>query len=411
MRSDRFGYNKPSNKLKRIRIQIRITNALYYVIAGCLLLTTTLYFLVDSGSANSFPTYLLAIAVLLLLALNPIQYLLLDRRITLLAISLLTYLAVSVAWSGTEESIAKHLGYGVLILTFCIAIPVTLTRFRYALYWLLLLTILAAVISCGFTLYLHYTNPDYQPLPEPRLFALGRLNNPVISALSYGFAVMLCAYMVMTRERTIAKIVFAEIALLLIGAIVLTWSRGVWLALGAGLMVGVYLHYPGRRVKPLAIAAGLLALLATVVIAALGWDVLWQRALSFRPEIWSEFIRRTFAENVLIGVGMTTDSSFKLPELMIKHPHSLFVSTFYYGGLTGLGLYFGLLAACFQRIARLESREIRTLAGMLLTYGVTATFLDGDELLTKVNHLWLLIWLPAGLLLLKSPPKDASTTA
>ncbi|MBO6702615.1 MAG: O-antigen ligase family protein [Pseudomonadales bacterium] len=368
-------------------------------------LTCALYFLVESGSANSFPTYLISLAILPLLFLFPEQFRRLDLPLIGLAALFLAYLGLSVSWSESGESVTKHLGYVLLVLGFSLSVAIVLTRFRWSLYWLCLIIILAAVINCGYSLYLHHMNPEYQPLPEPRLFALGRLSNPVISALSYGFVVILCAYMVMTRERMIAKVVFAEIALLFIGGIVLTWTRAVWPALAAALIIGILLNYPGNRKKQLIAISVVCGGIVLVVLASLGPELLMKRAFSFRPEIWSEFVSRAFASNALIGVGLTSDSVFHLtgePE-PFKHPHSLFVSTFFYGGLIGLILYIALLALAFRRVMLFESHPIKVLAGMLLTFGVVATLVDGNEVLVKVNYVWLLIWFPIGLLMVKEP--------
>ena len=386
-------------------IRYRIINGLHYTIAVCLFLTCVLYFLVEGGSANSFPTYLISLAMVPLVFLFPEQFRRFDLPLLGLATLFLTYMGLSVSWSESGESVAKHLGFVLLVIGFSLSIAVVMTRFRWALYWLSLVIILAAVINCGYSLYLHYANPEFQPLPEPRLYALGRLSNPVISALSYGFVVVLCAHMVMTRERMIAKIVFAEIALLLIGGIVLTWTRGVWLGLTAALIVGILLQYPGHRKKQLIAIAAVCLGIGVIVLASLGPDILVKRALSFRPEIWAEFIARTLAANPLIGLGLTTDSVFHLasePE-PFKHPHSLFVSTFYYGGFIGLVLYLSMLMLAAIRVVQFEQHPIKVLAGMLLTFGVVATLVDGNEILVKVNHLWLLIWFPIGLLLVREP--------
>ena len=139
-----------------------------------------------------------------------------------------------------------------------------------------------------------------------------------------------------------------------------------------------------------------LVILAVVAYVFLGPEMLFRRALSFRPEIWSEFISRTFAVNPWIGVGMTTDSTFQLPELLIKHPHSVFIATLFYGGVVGLLLYLAVILKAAFSLAGGRQPETRLLGFMLLAFGLTATALDGNELVTKVNYLWLLVWLPVG---------------
>ena len=132
-------------------------------------------------------------------------------------------------------------------------------------------------------------------------------------------------------------------------------------------------------------------------------SLLFKRGFSFRPEIWTEFISRTMTENIWIGVGMSTDSSLQLPELLIKHPHSVFVSTFYYGGAVGLATYLAMIMRSMFALNQNKESNLRLLGAMLLAFGLTATALDGDAVVTKVDHLWLLIWIPIAIAMTRSP--------
>jgi hypothetical protein len=276
-------------------------------------------------------------------------------------------------------------------------------RFDWFLNTLVVLVILAAVVNCGYSIYLHFALPDYQPLPEPRLYSLGRLSNPVIGALSYGFATVLAVYMMLTEERRVAKTAYVLASLFFLWAIVLTGSRGVYLALAAGISLGVFLRYPGKlKIQMLGVVFTLAALSLSAYLF-LGPELLFKRALSFRPEIWTEFISRTMAGNIWIGIGMATDSSFQLPELLIKHPHSVFVATFYYGGAIGLVTYLAMIVRAMFALHQNKEPNLRLLGTMLLAFGLTATTLDGDEIVTKVNYLWLLIWIPVAIAMARSP--------
>lgn len=357
--------------------------------------------MLESGSANSFSTYLLTLGVLAMIVLHRDVLRELDWPLTSLVGVFLGYLALSAAWSDSGDASGKLLGHGLLVLGFCLSIFIAIKRYRWFAYWLVLLTILAAVISCGYSLYLHYVLDDYQPLPEPRLFAMGRLSNPVVSAFSYGFATILCCYMAMTRQRWVARLVFAEIALLFLGAIVLTGSRGAWPALAVGLSAGMLVQYPGNRKYQLLGIAGSVMLLGTIMLVFLGPELIMKRALSLRPDIWLEFIGRTLAGNPLIGAGMTSDTTFQHPAQLVDHPHSVYVATFYYGGVIGLLLLLLLIARSLDSIWRLDNPQHKLLATMVIGFGLTAILLDGNELLTKVNFLWLVFWLPVGLALLR----------
>ena len=366
------------------------------------IITCSAYFLIKSGSGNSFPTYLLALAMVPLFALQA-RALMVDWAVTGLTALFLVYMALSTAWSTSDEIVMKSLAEALLVFTFCLSIPMSVQRFHWFLNTLVVLVILAAFVNCGYSIYLHFALPDYQPLPEPRLYSLGRLSNPVVGSLSYGFATVLAVYMMMTEERRVAKTGYALAVLLFLWAIVLTGSRGAYLALAAGVCLGVFLRYPGKlKIQMLGVVMTLAAL-SLIAYLFLGPELLFKRALSFRPEIWTEFVSRTMAGNIWIGAGMATDSTFQMPELLIKHPHSIFVATFYYGGVLGLLTYLAMIAKSMFSLHQHKESSLRLLGAMLLAFGLTATALDGDEIVTKVNYLWLLIWLPVGIAMVRSP--------
>jgi len=371
-------------------------------VATCAILTCSTYFLLASGSGNSFFTYLLALAMVPLAALQG-RTLKVDWTLVGLAALFLAYMAFSVVWSNDDERMMKSLAEAFLVFTFCLSIPLSVARFQWFLNTLVVLAILAAVVNCGYSIYLHFALPDFQPLPEQRLYSLGRLSNPVIGALSYSFATILAVYMMLTDQRRVAKVAYSLAVLFFLWAIVLTGSRGAYLALAAGVSLGVLVRYPGKRKIQMLGVAFTLTTLSLTAYLLLGPELLFKRKLSFRPEIWTEFISRTMTENIWIGVGMSTDSSLQLPELLIKHPHSVFVATFYYGGAIGLVTYLAVIVKSMLALKQNKEPDLRLLGAMLLAFGLTATMLDGDEIVTKVNYLWLLIWMPIAIAMARSP--------
>jgi len=263
------------------------------------------------------------------------------------------------------------------------------------------LTVMAAFVSGVYSIYLHFALPEYQPLPEQRMYSMGRLRNPVIGALSYGFAMTLAIYMLFTESSRSVKSAYLGAVLIFTTAIILTGSRGVYLALIASTSMAILLRYPSNRKLQILGVITTVLIFSAIAALFLGPELLFKRALSFRPEIWSEFVSRTIDSNVWIGLGMSANSEFSMPELLIQHPHSAFIATFYYGGVVGLSLYLGLILKSISALNEPGSTNVHLLAAMLLAFGLTATVLDGNEILTKVNYLWFLIWFPIGLTLTK----------
>jgi len=382
----------------------RVLTGLHYLVAGCVTLSLLMFFLAENGRANAFPTYLLGVAVIALLAFSETR-----RQITSVSMPVLTltciflaYLSGSAWWSdsGGFPAVLQYLGYALLILAFILGLVLAHNHFASFLPLLLAMTVAAATVSGAYSIYLHLALPEYQPLPEPRLYGLGRLSNPVISATSYGFASLLSVWLILQRQDTWHRLLAAVCILILLTAMALSGSRTAWLALGLAAGTGFAMNYRDRALPWFAltlVATGLIA------VAAVGLEDLTKRALSFRPEIWSEFVSRTLAANPILGVGSGSASHWVTPVLAFKHPHSIFVSAFYFGGLTGLLLLVALFAACIRHLFRADASLLKTLASMTLVYGITVGLLDGDNVLTKIDYLWWIMWFPVGMVVTCSP--------
>lgn len=310
--------------------------------------------------------------------------------------ALLLYLALSATWQSAEatDGFAKHLGYAGLIATFVLGIGLIKRRFHQRTTAFVWLVILAGITSSIYSLTLHYLLPDYQPLPEPRLYSMGRLSNPVIGAVSYGFVAVLAAYLVLISRRRTQFLLLGVLAVLT-WAIALSGTRTVWLAMIASFAVGIYLSIPekSRTLIPV-----MIVIVGSIALATLGLDEFLRRSFSFRPEIWDHFITLTISDfgTVLLGAGSGTPTNWVTSVEVFKHPHSIFISTFYFGGLIGLLL---LLATYFLAAKKvIQSKDpIAPLAAMLVVFGLIVGLLDGDNVLTKIDYLWWVFWLPIAL--------------
>ncbi len=388
-------------------ITTRVIEGLYWLIAACVLLCFMLYFLAENGRINAFATYLLAVAVIALaLFSEPREQLLgLGGMLLWLVLALIGYLGLSSLWADHDDP-GRYLGYGLLIVGFVTGLCLACKHFPRFLGFLLILVLVCASLSAVVSIYLHFALPDYKPLPEPRLYALGRLSNPVISATSYGFALLFTVDLFRQHRHWYERGLVITAAAILITAIALTGSRTVWLALALG--IGTLFAIQQRR-HALWIMAGAIGIATLAMLLLVGMEALTRRAFSFRPEIWTEFISRTLESNVLIGFGSGQEAKFQLPKLLIQHPHSVFVSTFYFSGLIGLSLLIGMIIACTRLVFTAAPSRIRSLAIMCGLFGLTVGLLDGDNILTKIDYLWWIVWFPVALcLLLSNKPSGTS---
>lgn len=365
------------------------------IIYFSILLSTTAFFLAENGRANAFPTYLLAIGVLAYLVIKrPANASGLPGNVPLAgALVLILYLSVTTLWSDNRNitSLITYFGYGTIVGSFVIGMLLCYRRFPNFIPMLALAIFIAGTLSAGLSVFLFYEFPEYRFMPGSRMIALGRLSNPVIAADSYGFAIVLGLYILLQQVGIWRRLLIAMAITLLLYATVLTGSRAVWLAIAFAASVGV----ASRDMSYKYLAFGLvLVVFGAMALLVLDIDELTRRALSFRPEIWSEYTRRTITGNLWFGAGSSSDSSWPTSAYTFDHPHSIFVSVLYFGGVAGLVLIVSLYMRCLFELGRLPFSNLRSLALMSIVFGIILGMFDGDNPLTKIDFHWWMVWLP-----------------
>ena len=371
-----------------------------------LLLTVSWYYLAANGKINNFPTYMAALAMIPLLALAPASLACIRKRLLYGVLVLIFYLSLTAIWSPNASvvTIGKSFANACLLLTFVLGIVIVSLERPSFLKWFLVILVLSATVSCAYSIYLHFALPDYHPLVEARLYALGRLSNPVVGALSYAMAAVICVNLVFAQTGWIRWIWFICLSVLFYGTL-LTETRSA----GIGLILAVpacILLQPGltRRDRTLALTAFMAVILLTLAITWAGgyWQEILHRATSFRPEIWQRVLADTLNQHPVFGAGITANSKLEIDGILFQHAHSIYFATFFYGGVMGLGLLVGLIGMCLQQLWRRPVTDLSILAASSLLFACSALFFDGDRLLTKVSYLWMVFWLPVSFCLLAS---------
>ncbi len=374
-------------------------------------LSVVTYFLATNGKINNFPTYLAALAFIPFIAIRPGYVVSLSRPIIPLIIVFLLYLVLSATWSENTRPIlvATYLGYAFLLASFVLGIGVISNQYPDFLKWLMVLTVLSATISCCFSIFLYFWLPDYHPLIEERLYSLGRLRNPVIGALSYGVAATICANLALVHARWMRFLWSACLAILLLG-ILFTETRSAWVGLIISIPACVMLQREiSVRAKYSMLVTFFLILTVTMIATWLMgyWDEVLHRALSFRPEIWLKAVRDTTQENLILGKGIASSSRLLIDGISHHHPHSIYVSTFFYGGLTGALLLVTLISACLKELIKKDFTPLVILALSTLLYAVSTLMIDGNRLLEKIDFHWLVFWLPVALCLVATGEENS----
>lgn len=372
-----------------------------HALSIALILLPIAYFLAPTATASFFPSYLIGLLGLWLIGAE-LSTLRRVRLTSFLLLALFFTLLTSnhLAGHGLDVT-ARYFGYALLILTYIFGFYVCASRVSWFLQTFMITTVIAAAISSFVSISLYFSL-DYQPLDEPRLYALGRLNNPTISAISYGSILCLVLSFSAETRETGLRALSGIVALCLITAIILAESRGAWLALAASVVVILALHKWKSKKQFLAVVATFTVALLTLSFFLYQQghtDVFLRRSFSFRPEIWEATLNAWLNVSVIFGAGIATKIDLTIPPNRFMHPHSIYLSTLYYGGILGLLCFIALLGRLLWLIKSRTDRNLAVYATPLLMFGLVVLIFDGNKLIEKVDFLWLCLWLPIALLL------------
>lgn len=251
---------------------------------GWLALLTGMFWVGDRSDYHRLFYILLAAPTLLFVIIQPQLLRPLTRSPLLIAIlAFSAYMMLSLLWSTPENSagsLFKRPLYIVLLL-FCVGILALQAPERLRnITWL---AALGAVFAAAVTV-VHYhlqTHPAWM-----RLSGYGALYNPLLSAHVYGaFTVVWLVYWMQSRHL-LAPLPLLSLAILCC-LLLSTGSRTPLIAITACLG---WLLIAGNQKKTLIVIG--LAALGMIVAYIFNPELLTQRGVSFRPEIWSESLRQ-----------------------------------------------------------------------------------------------------------------------
>ena len=133
------------------------------------------------------------------------------------------------------------------------------------------------------------------------------------------------------------------------------------------------------------------------------------RGDSFRISIWTTTLQRV-AEQPWVGLGILTSDDVVTGNLLLQHPHNLYLAVLFQGGVVALFLYLMVLWKSLVELSKNYAESDSKLALSILAIAGFAHLLDEHELIDKVGAVWILIWLPVAVALgnqWKSPAKRA----
>ena len=306
-----------------------------------------------------------------------------------LALFLFT-LMISTLWapSGEEQASLQQLFYTFI---FIYGIGFHLRIDEPMLVKLLGVGIFAATCGSAITFML-LLNGHAEVTLDERLVGYGALFNPLLSGNLYGvFLVALIALAVTPIRMRGVYLIGAVIGGLLILAFVIgSGSRSPLVGLIAATTL-LLCRKGGLKALKIWIA---FMLIISLIVAAL-WQVLAERGLSLRPDIWRIVIELCL-EHPWLGRGVNAPITISTAGFTWSNTHNLLLTIWYFGGIPALFSWVALNASLVYQLWRRRT-VVSTIALGLLIYGIGTTFFEGSGLPSRPTEFWYQIWLPVGL--------------
>jgi O-antigen ligase len=292
--------------------------------------------LLSSQSRASYPTYLLAI--LMLVTFRHWSDVL-RLGITRLVVTLLVWLSASAFWSEPFDlrEATSVWTRALLVFSFVVAVAECQLRGQLQRWMAKALVVVGAIAMLAAIANFFWTNPA-----DGRLNGLGQLDTHVIAALIYG-VIVIFALRLLTLEPTLG---WRFLALLTIAfgifCVAMSDSRTAWVSVTLGTLTFI-LAQRIKDPKQLLLAVGSVGLIATVAFLVLIANdevraLILPRGDSFRVAIWSDIVSR-IGTAPIVGVGIISSDDVIVGELVFPHAHNIYLSLWLQGGLIGLVMY------------------------------------------------------------------------
>lgn len=360
-----------------------------WLVVGYLALLTGMFWIPDGSLYTKFYYALIAAPALLALLLIPAQIrTLLREPVVLCFLALSAWLLISMGWSRTDNgfgSLAKRPLYVFMLFVACALIALRSED-------LLLKTLrlgagigaLAALVNVAWFM--------HTAAPGERMIGTGALSNPLLTSHLLGF---LCTYWVAAWLSRSERHDWLPIlmALPLLAALLATGSRTP--LMGLALTSIWMLLMSGRRAVYL-VAVLLLGAGAAYLAVP---EIILQRGLSFRPELWGDAWRQA-GQHLWLGAGYESKFEFDIPGVgyLLHDPHNVELAVLLELGMVGLGIWVVMYTFALARSLRMRALPQFQIASALLIYGICAGLTEGGSYLSRPNESWFLIWIPITLL-------------
>lgn len=376
----------PRSSLHRIGLRVDRVVLTYLLPAGLFALLTGMFWIGDRSDYHRVFYLFVAAPTLLALALEPRRFLqLANNGLSRAFIAFAAYTLISYLWSGAAHpSLLKYPFY--IFVLFCgvalIALesPQTLTR-------VLRLSAIGASLSALVSLFIFF-----QDGLETRLPGYGALYNPLLTSHVYGmFAAATIAFLVSAPK---ARMVWSLALIALLALLLATGSRTPLIGVAAVLgWLVVNRHNRQALLVALVVAVGAAALALVMP------DDLFERGLSYRPELWQQTWSQISAR-IWFGHGHGHPIALPIESLDMEFtdPHNMTLAVFFSGGLVGLALWLTMFGVALVYGWKNRADDFVLAVSAMIVFGFTASMTEGGSFISRPKEHWFLLWIPLAML-------------
>lgn len=238
-----------------------------------------------------------------------------------------------------------------------------------------------------------------------RLIGTGALSNPLLSSHLFGFFTvfwLVLAAMRSSRPSTIA--INCAAAAVMLCAVLASGSRTPLLAL-AFASIWLCVLRPNRQTL-LLIAS---ALIGAALFISIAPELLLDRGLSYRPEIWKLAIG-LIEQHPWIGHGYNSPIAIPIASLgmTFSEPHNFALGVLHNVGLVGFVPWCLMQALALWTGWRNRHDWRFVLASAWMMYGICAALTEGGGILSRPKEHWFLLWIPLAMMAALSAAKRGS---
>lgn len=359
----------------------------YWLTLGYLVLLTGLFWVANGSLFTKLYYGLMAAPALFALIVAPHNLRPIFREpMVLVFLVFSTWLLLSLSWTQADDGLGGLAKRPLYVFMMFAASALIACKDEQLLLKTLRIGALLAALAALINLYAYFIGPSAE-----RLIGTGALRNPLLTSHVLGF---FCTYWIaawLTRSERHDWLPIL-LALPLLAAVLATGSRTPLLAL---VLTSLWmLLMSGRRAFCL-VAALVLAAGASIALMP---EILLQRGLSFRPQLWSEAIRQA-SEHLWIGHGFDSKFIFNIEGLggALSDPHNVELAILLELGLVGLSLWLLMYGLILLRCLQQRHQGKFQLASALVVYGFSAGLTEGSNFFSRPNENWFLIWIPLSL--------------